>query len=246
MEVRNERNKLKDLAEQLGTGEAETLNLKQKLTLEELATYRKQLAERDSEVGRLRSELASRQAELQAVKNADISDLECEMFAASDPVLKTLLQEIMWRKMDKEFASQTPAPDDKSSKDAEKHEVDPQRVTKAYADRIQQIREEILHKRQTEVEKEIKRLEAAIEIANKQQKNIGDEVQRLRKQAEQFGSSSVDVEMLRADILVRDKSLDSIASERDKLRVELRSPPRIEVMPGKVKAEKRPPLFFIP
>ena len=37
---------------------------------------------------------------------------------------------------------------------------------------LQQIREEILHKRQTEMEKEIKRLEAAIEITNKQRKNI--------------------------------------------------------------------------
>ncbi len=51
----------------------------------------------------------------------------------------------------------------------------------------------------------------------------------MKKQAEQFGSSSVDVEMLRADIAVREKSLDQIASERDKLKVELRSPPRIEL-----------------
>ena len=64
--------------------------------------------------------------------------------------------------------------------------------------------------------------------------------------AEQFGSSSVDVEMLRADIAVREKSLDAIATERDKLRVELRSPPRIEILPGKATVEKRPPLIFLP
>ncbi len=245
-EVRNKRNQLKQLAEQLGTSEQGNLNLKQKLTLEELATYRQQLAQRDIEVSRLRSELASRQAELQAVKNADISDVECEIFAPSDPVLKRLSQEILDRKADKESASQTQATEDKSGKDAEKRQAELDRLKKDYAERISQIREEILHKRQTDVEKEIKRLEAAIEITNKQQKNIDEEVQHLKKQAEQFGSSSVEVEMLRADIMVRDKSLDSIASERDKLRVELHSPPRIEVMPGKVKAEKRPPLFFIP
>ena len=48
-------------------------------------------------------------------------------------------------------------------------------------DRIGKIKEEILHKRQTEVEKEIKRLEAAIEIASKQQKTIEEEVQKLKK-----------------------------------------------------------------
>jgi hypothetical protein len=96
------------------------------------------------------------------------------------------------------------------------------------------------------VEKEIKRVEAAIEIANKQQRNNEQDVQRLKKMAEQFGSSSVDVEMLRADILVREKSLDTIASERDKLKVELRSPSRISIMQKKAEVEKRPPLVFLP
>ncbi len=104
-EVRDKRKQLKDLAEQLGAAETENLNLKQKLSLEELATYRQQLAQRDFEVGRLRSELASRQAELLAVKNADISDVECEMYAPGDPVLRDLMQEIMWRQQDQQYAS---------------------------------------------------------------------------------------------------------------------------------------------
>jgi hypothetical protein len=52
--------------------------------------------------------------------------------------------------------------------------------------------------------------------------------------------------MLRADILVREKSLDTIASERDKLKVELRSPSRISIMQKKAEVEKRPPLVFLP
>jgi len=246
LEVRNKRNDLKQLAEQLGTAETENLNLKQKLTLEELAAYRQELARREFEVGRLRSDLASRQAELKAVQSADISDLECEMFAQSDSVLKNLSQEILQRKMGKESSSQTQTPEDKSSKDAEKRKGELDRLEKDYADRIAQIREEIRHKRQTDVEKEIKRVEAAIEIANKQQRNNEQDVQRLKKMAEQFGSSSVDVEMLRADILVREKSLDTIASERDKLKVELRSPSRISIMQKKAEVEKRPPLVFLP
>jgi hypothetical protein len=246
LEVRNKRNDLKQLAEQLGTAETENLNLKQKLTLEELATYRQELARSAFEVGRLRSELASRQAELKAVQSAEISDIECEMFAQSDPVLKTLIQEILLRKIDKEFGSKTQTPEDKSNKDAEKRKGELERLSNEYADRITQIREEIRHKRQSEVEKEIKRVEAAIEIANKQLKVGEAELQRLTKLAEQFGSSSVDVEMLRADILVREKSLDAIASERDKLKVELRSPSRINILQKKAEVEKRPPLIFLP
>ncbi len=244
--VHNKRNDLKQLAEQLGAAETENLNLKQKLTLEELVLYRNQLAKRDFDVGRLRSKLASRQAELQAVKTADISDLECELFAQSDPVLKTLTEEILQRKMDKESGSQSQTPEDKSNKDAERRQAQLKLLENEYENRIGKIKEEILHKRQTEVEKEIKRLEAAIEIASKQQKTIEEEVQKLKKMAEQFGSSWVDVEMLRADIAVREKSLDAIAAERDKLRVDLRAPSRIEIMPGKATAEKRSPLIFLP
>jgi len=251
-EVRNKRNDLKLLAEQLGAAETENLNLKQKLTLEELALYRNQSAQRDFEVGRLRSDLGARQAEFKAVQNADVSDTECEMYAQGDPVLRDLMQEIMWHKQDSEYASGVLK--DSAQKDTarkpnrflDQYQVQLDRFENEYKDRIGKIKEEILHKRQSEVEKEIKRLEAAIEIANKQQKAVDEEVQHLKKQAEQFGSSSVDVQMLRSDIAVREKSLDAIAAERDKLKVELRSPLRIEVMSGKAKAEKRPPLFFIP
>jgi hypothetical protein len=51
--------------------------------------------------------------------------------------------------------------------------------------------------------------------------------------------------MLRADIVAREKSLDAIAAEREKLRIELRSPSRIDVMKGTT-VEKRPPLIFLP
>jgi polysaccharide biosynthesis transport protein len=229
-EVRNKRNDLKQLAEQLGTAETENLNLKQKLTLEELAMYRQELARNEFEVGRLRSDLASRQAELKAVQSAEISDIECEMYAQNDPVLRNLVQEIMYRKMDSEYTSGAlKDTGKKTNRFLDQYQVQLDRFEKDYADRMGKIRDDIMHKRQTEVEKEIKRVEAAIDIANKQQRTSDDDVQRLKKLAEQFGSSSVDVEMLRADIMVREKSLDTIASERDKLKVELRAESRVQL-----------------
>ncbi|MGD0383010.1 MAG: polysaccharide biosynthesis tyrosine autokinase [Thermoguttaceae bacterium] len=235
LEVRNRRNDLKQLAEQLGTAEMENLNLKQKLTLEELATYRQELARSEFEVGRLRGELASRQAELKSVQSADVSDVECQLYAQGDPVLRDLMQEIMWRQQDAENASGVVKESalkgnaKKSNRFLDPYQIQLERFENKYKDRITEIKEEIKHKRQTDVEKEIKRVEAEIDIANKQQRNSEEDVQRLKKLAEQFGSSSVDVEMLRADILVKEKSLDIIASERDKLKVELRSPQRITI-----------------
>jgi succinoglycan biosynthesis transport protein ExoP len=229
-EVRYKRHELKQLAEQLGTAETETLSLKQKLTLEELSSYRQELVRSQFEVGRLRSELAARYAELQTVEKLDISDIECEMFAQNDPELKDLKQEIILRKKDAE----------------NKNPAELERIQKDYSERIAQIREEIRRKRIGEVEKEIARLKAAIEIANKQQQANEEEVKRLQRLAEQFGSSSIDVEMLRADIEIREKVLRDIAIEREKLRVELRAASRITPLQSKAEAKKRPPLFFIP
>jgi polysaccharide biosynthesis transport protein len=227
-EVRNKRNDLKTLAEQLGTAETENLNLTQKLTLEELATYRQELARSEFEVGRLRSELASRQAELKAVQSTDISDIECQMYAQNDATLRNLMQEIQYRKMDSEYTSGALKDSGKkASRFLDQYQVQLDRFEKDYADRMTKIKEEIMHRRQSDVEREIKRTEASIEMASKQQRSNEDDVQRLRKLAQQFGSSSVDVEMLRADIGVKEKSLDIIAAERDKLKVELRANSRV-------------------
>jgi capsular exopolysaccharide synthesis family protein len=236
LEVRNKCNGLKELAEQLGTAETVNLTLKQKLALEELARYQQIFSQREFEIGRLRSELASRQAELKAVQGTVVSDVECQMYAQSDPVLRDLMQEIMWRQQDAENASGVVKEGalkgnaKKSNRFLDQYQIQLERFENKYKDRIAEIKEEITHKRQTDVEKDIKRVEAAIEIANKLQRNSEEDVQRLKKLAEQFGSSSVDVAMLQADITVREKSLDTIASERDKLKVELRSPQRITLI----------------
>ncbi len=243
-EVRNRRNELKQLAEQLGTAETETLNLKQRLTLEELASYRQELVRSEFDVGRLRGELASRNAELHAVEKNEISDFECEMYAQSDPLLKNLSQEIMWRKMDSEYTTGALKPGNKSSKFANKYQDELSRFEKDYADRMEQIRDEIRRRRQNDVEKEIKRVEAAIDVATKQQQANEKDVQRLRKLAEQFGTSSIDVEMMRADIQNRERALNSIATEREKLRVELRSASRITPFSNKVEAPKMPSNFY--
>jgi polysaccharide biosynthesis transport protein len=233
-EIRNKRIELKQLANELGTAETETLNLKQKLTLEELALYRNELMRSEFEVGRLKGELAARQAELQAVKNTEISDLEGEMFAQSDPVLHNLLQKIMDLNEDMESAAQETPADEKEAKAADKNKVKLEKLEKNYRERLDQIRQEIFRRRVGEIETEIKRLEAAIDIARKQQRTNEEEVLNKRTQAAQFGNSSVDVEMLRNDIINREKSLAAISAERDKLKVELGAPSRVSAMQRKV------------
>jgi polysaccharide biosynthesis transport protein len=239
-EVRSQRSRLKELAENLGTAETDALNLKQKLTIEELATFRNQLVSREFDLGRLKSELASRRAELDAIQNTDISDMECEFFAQQDPILRNIMQEIMWRKVDSEYTSTALVPGSKSNRFADKYQGELERFESDYRARIDSIKEEIRHKRINDVEKEIKRVQAQIDIADKQQKNNESEVVRLRKQAEQIGSSSVDVEMLRTDIENLKRSLTSITNEREKLKVDMKSDSRVQLLQKKAEVPEMP------
>ena len=213
-EVKDSLNDLRKMAQSLGISDSETLTLKQKNILDELQLFRTESIRSQFDLNRMNVKLASQKAILEIVKNAPISDIECELFAASDFVLKKLQEEIYNR----EIAA--------DAKDQARMDS----LKKKYAERIEQIREEIKHKSLADVEKEIKKLEAAIDVATKQLQVIQEDVRHLRKEADGFGMSSIDMQMRRAANAITQKSLDNITAELEKLQVESHSSPRITVL----------------
>ena len=73
----------------------------------------------------------------------------------------------------------------------------------------------------------IRRLEAEVAVETEQEKDLEKQVQRRQREAELFGNSTVDMEMLQADIKNADVLLNLLATERDKVRVECRAAPRV-------------------
>ena len=227
-EVKDGLNDLRKMAQNLGASETETLNIKQKNTLDELQIYRGEAIRSQFDLNRMQVELASQKALLEVLENEPISDIECEMFASADFVLKKLQEEVFaqksaLRQIQGGINSQNNAVEAKA-----KAELD--RVEKEYSERIEQIRDEIGKKRKAVVEKEIKKLEAAIDVATKQLQVFQEYVRQLRKVADGFGMSSIDMEMRRAAIKTSQKSLDAITAELEKLQVESHSAPRISVL----------------
>lgn len=104
------------------------------------------------------------------------------------------------------------------------------KMKQQYDARMDQLRVEVENKRRGEVERDIKKFEAAISQSVKQQAVIQEEVKRLRKEADRFGMSSIDMQMRREDIKNRQKSLDSITVELESLRVEANTAPRVTSM----------------
>ncbi len=80
------------------------------------------------------------------------------------------------------------------------------------------------------IAQDIKRLEASIAVTTEQESVLKTEVDRYRQEAERFGSSSIDIEMMRADIKNLEAVLAEISKERERLKIELRATPRVTLL----------------
>lgn len=153
-DLRGKQEDVRKLAEQLGISYSDTLTLKQKLALEELSSYWKDLKR-----------------------------------------LQTMLQD-----MRRDLAIQKAFQDDAKG---EKRDV---------------------------FSKEVKRLAAAIVATEEQESKLQRVIDCCRREAERFDTSTVDVELMRADIRNHEAVLAEIGSERERLRVEMRAAPRVALL----------------
>lgn len=224
--IRERRQELKQLAEKLGTSDTETLAVKQKLVLEELTIYRQETAKTRSDLWRLRGELAAQQALLKGVDSLDIED-DVDILVERDPVARQLATELEWRQVDQ---GRTDGSGDAKAGRAERRQKDLKAVEDQFDARRAKLAETVRKRKQAAVRAEIQRLETSIGVLTEQQKNLENESQQMRKDAEKFGTSSVDIEMMRADIKNLDTVLTSIVTEKEKLTVEMRMASRVTLL----------------
>ena len=85
-DIRTKRQEMKNLGLETGTTDTEMLTIKNRLILEELALNRGELARTQTEMGKLRAELAGQKALLKNADETDVNAVELEMLVNSDPV----------------------------------------------------------------------------------------------------------------------------------------------------------------
>lgn len=235
-EIRSKREDLKKLAEQLGTSDTETLTLKQKIALEELTIYRQEMAKNQFELRRFQGELAAQKAILKSLESVDISDADVDLMVQSDPIARQLFIQLGWRKMDQVYTESAVVAGAKS-RYAERFQQDLKVMQEQFNARRVELVESVRQKKRSEIQSEMLRLEASITVLTEQASTLQSEVERQRKEAEKFGSSTVDIEMMRADIKNLDQVLGGVATEREKLKVEIRSAPRVTLLQRAEKPE---------
>jgi beta-lactamase regulating signal transducer with metallopeptidase domain len=234
-EVRGKRDDLKKLAETLGASDTEGLTTKQKLALEVLNLHRQEQARVQFDLGRLRSDLRSQQAQLKKIDGV-VLDPEVEMAIAADPIARQLFTELGWRKLDMVHKEAT----GEKSDNAKPYEKDLQTVQLQYDTRRAELANVLREKKRAGARQEVERTEATIAVLAEQLQEQQKVTDGLQKEAERFGSSTVDIEMLKAEIKNTESVLAAIAAEREKLKVEVKAVPRITAPFGKANVPETP------
>ena len=228
-DIRARREELKKLATELGTSTTENLTLRQKLVLEELSLYRQELRKMQTDLRVATGRLAVQKTSLTAdIEEIDASDPAVESVARTDPIAREVFMELGWLRADKLHSQH---PDSAAGEKAIKA------LQKSYDARLAELVPVVRQKMRAKREAEIRRTEAEIAVQKEQLKDLETQTQRKQQEAEKFGNSTVDMEMLLADIKNADYVLNLLASERDRLRVENRAAPRVILLQPAVKPE---------
>jgi polysaccharide biosynthesis transport protein len=234
-EMRSRRTELKKLTEQIGSGDAGTLSIKQQLATQ-------QYGEKSSEFNRLRGELqrarASLAAKLSLIKTRPERPAELidpDSAADLDPTCIRLQEEL--RNLEDQFRETKSVVKENSGM--------AKTLTVKYARMHQSLEDQLATRRQLlgrqkaiktgeggSLEAEAKELQAQVALLTEQYEQADKDLTTQRKQTELLGNSSIDVEMMRGEIQGLERVSTVIRDERQKLQVEQDTRPRIKLQQG--------------
>jgi polysaccharide biosynthesis transport protein len=230
-DIRNKREELKGLVNQAGGAGAEgaeSLSVKQKLVLEELALMRNQLASSTFELNKASGELAAQKALYENVETAEVPQLEIDLLVQADPVAKQISTELGWKSVDKTY-NEGAVKKGVNNPYAQRYNDEMEKLQSQYNDRIKLMEQKAKQKKRSTIQSDILRLDALVKPLEEQRKATSERVAKLAEEAKNIGQTSVDIQMIQAKLRNLDQVLATFVTERERLRVEIKSTPRITV-----------------
>ncbi|MBN2474012.1 MAG: AAA family ATPase [Pirellulales bacterium] len=230
-DVEKERTNLKNYARQVGTSDAENVTLTQRVRMEELGSLQRSLIQVQTERRRALGELEGQQAWRKHVDQAEVSLFELDRLMSSDPVAKQLATDFAMRQMAlsqarvlvREGAGTRHMEAHQSSLDAAQAELDAQKES---------LQERIREMKRSEIDEGTEKIKAMLAVLEKQEQELIGQTEAKKQEIERLSGSSVEIEMMRANIEMLAATLNRIGQERDQLAVEIRAMPRIKLLRG--------------
>ncbi len=233
-EMRKKRIQLKSTADQVGTSNSDALVLKQQIALEQFSLFRQELVRAQFETRKIQGELTVQQAVLQKLDELEKSggpDIETDLKMAVRADLQSA--ELLTRQAELEAQitdHKRRAVGAISSPTLEGYERDLKQVSDQLTEREAELRVDLASRRRREIQSRVAELTSQLAVAIEQEKQLTADVDASRIQAEEFGGSSIDVEIMRWEIAQLESVLDPIAAEREQLRVEVDAQARVQLV----------------
>lgn len=229
-DIRTKREALKRMAQISGGTGADVLNIKQKLLLEQLSSVRRQELQAQFDKDSVRGQLAAQRALLKTVDTANVPTAELEQMLQADPVVKDLSMQLAERRQAQSYIDRTVKKGAKNNGYVKSYDDEVASLQSQYDSRVAAIHAKARQKRRQDIVMEIVKLEALEKATAKQQTAAGTNVGKMTAEASKFGVTSVELDMLQKDLAQLDFVQARFLSEMEKLRVEIKSSPRISVM----------------
>lgn len=231
--LRTKRTSLRDMAENLGSRDSQTLNLKQQFAMSQLNTVQGEFIQLQSQLRRTQLEIAAEKKGVDGLAELPIPEIAIEEQLKQEPGVVRFtndLAELQERLLRLKRIAVEP----------EKEPWYPttltaiERAKKALADRRVQVRPAIVDKL-----REIARVQAKSNLAQNQEylavlKNLEtqleEEVKRRNQEVFNLNRGTIDLEWLRDEIALADDVAKKAATQAQALEVESQAPPRVTLL----------------
>jgi polysaccharide biosynthesis transport protein len=220
--LRKKRSGLRQLVDTLGTGDSEALTLAQKNTLQEYSILWTQLNQVDFDLKRALRARQVREHSGPANPGSTVPVTESEVEAATmtDAIIAIAKVEMDRQQSRIDEAKKT------MFGDAEKeyiaaYQAGIERARRKIENRKASLRKELALQKESTALAADQLSAASVEVLQSQQKELATKVAALRTEADKFGRSSVDAELMRAEIKALDELRSRIQKELEEANIEI-------------------------
>jgi capsular exopolysaccharide synthesis family protein len=229
--LRIKRETLKKRAEEVGSSDMSTLNQKQLSLLSTFGELKRQHAQVRFELMRAEGKLASYKAREAQLDNVVIAESTIKQVLDSDPAVITFHKTLL--KVEdalEKFGAAGARKDDSTVVQLQNRKAS---LEKQIADRHKELRPKVVADLKAQAKEDfnvvLAQLHEEVLPLAAQEKTLLNEVQALAAEADKIGTSSTELEMLRAELKQDERVLERIGNEHEAMQVELRSPPRVNL-----------------
>lgn len=227
-EIRAKRTALKQLAEELGTADGETLRMQLQFATQQLSMHRQLLNKVQIDARTLSAELQVAQTALKRLDSAPVNAMEVEKLKSADWTSRELekkLSELVILLQQARGRSRTG--DDPL---VEQLTEQVNSIQTELNSRVAGYASMITEAARNELTEAIADLAVKTHLATEEEERVKAEVAEMQAEFEKLGQSSVDLEMMRMELDNLQVMVNDIATRKQSLEVETKSQPRIRLL----------------